>query len=162
MKLFSGACHVTNWWVNIGSGDGLVPWLGAIRQQTINWANVDPDLSCHMVSLCHNELTCQCVYITSTFCFSAFMTFSFCLIFLEYMYHQLTPHTHDLALFHQILLNRGVVFIFPFFSYLFYLFYLVLILWMWLEGNFAYGTSALLPWHVYTSVVNQLESHFSD
>ena len=30
--------------------------------------------------------------------------------FLEYMHHQLTPHTHDLALFHQILLNRGVVF----------------------------------------------------
>ena len=55
--------------------------------------------------------------------------------FLECMYHQLTPLTHDLALFHQILLNRGAVFIFP---------------------------SALLPWHVYTSVVNQLELHYSD
>ena len=115
-----------------------------------------------MTSLCHNELTCQCVYISSTFCFSAFITVYDILIppdFLECMYHQLTPHTHDLALFHQ---TWGGGVIFPFFSYLFYLFYLVLILWMWLEGNFAYGTSALLPWHVYTSVVNQLESHYSD
>ena len=32
-------------------------WLGAVRQQAITWANVDPDLCRHMVSLDHNELT---------------------------------------------------------------------------------------------------------
>ena len=32
-------------------------WLGAFRQQTITWANVDPDLCHHMVSLGHHELT---------------------------------------------------------------------------------------------------------
>ena len=31
-------------------------WLGAIRQQAITWANVDPDLCRHVVSLGHNEL----------------------------------------------------------------------------------------------------------
>ena len=31
-------------------------WLGAIRQQAITWANVDPDLCRHMASLGHNEL----------------------------------------------------------------------------------------------------------
>ena len=30
-------------------------WLGAIRQQAIAWANVDPDLCRNMVSLGHNE-----------------------------------------------------------------------------------------------------------
>ena len=32
-------------------------WLGAVRQQAITWANVDPDLWCHMVPLSHNGLT---------------------------------------------------------------------------------------------------------
>ena len=31
--------------------------LGAVRQQTITWANVRPDLCRHMASLGHNELT---------------------------------------------------------------------------------------------------------
>ena len=31
-------------------------WIGAVRQQAITWANVDPDLYCHMASLGHNEL----------------------------------------------------------------------------------------------------------
>ena len=39
-----------HWWsVNIGSGNGLV-------QLAITWANVDPDLYCHLASLGHNEL----------------------------------------------------------------------------------------------------------
>ena len=29
-------------------------WLGAVRQQAITWANVDPDLCRHMASLGHN------------------------------------------------------------------------------------------------------------
>ena len=29
--------------------------IGALRQQAIIWANVDPDLSRHVVSLSHNE-----------------------------------------------------------------------------------------------------------
>ena len=32
-------------------------WLGAIRQQAITWANVDPDVCRHLASLGHNELT---------------------------------------------------------------------------------------------------------
>ena len=41
-----------NWWsVNIGSGNG-----GAVRQQAITWANVDPDRCRHMASLGPNEL----------------------------------------------------------------------------------------------------------
>ena len=32
-------------------------WLGATRQQAITWANVDPVLCSHMMSLGHNELT---------------------------------------------------------------------------------------------------------
>ena len=31
-------------------------WLGAISQQAITWANVDPDLCHNMASLGHNEL----------------------------------------------------------------------------------------------------------
>ena len=31
-------------------------WLGAVRQQAITWAIVDPDLCRHMASLGHNEL----------------------------------------------------------------------------------------------------------
>ena len=33
-------------------------WLGAVRQQAIALANVDPDLCRHLVSLGHIELTC--------------------------------------------------------------------------------------------------------
>ena len=32
-------------------------WLGAVRQQAITWANVDPELCRHMASLDLNELT---------------------------------------------------------------------------------------------------------
>ena len=38
-------------------------WLGAIKQQFIIWANVDPDLRPHMASTGHNELT-YCVLMT--------------------------------------------------------------------------------------------------
>ena len=31
-------------------------WLGAVRQQAITWANVDPDLCRHMASPGHNEI----------------------------------------------------------------------------------------------------------
>ena len=31
-------------------------WLGAVTQQAITLANVDPDLCRHMASLSHNEL----------------------------------------------------------------------------------------------------------
>ena len=33
-------------------------WLGVARQQVNTWANVDPDLCCHMASLGYNELMC--------------------------------------------------------------------------------------------------------
>ena len=35
-------------------------WLGAIQAKAITWANVDPDLCHHMVTLCHNELNMPC------------------------------------------------------------------------------------------------------
>ena len=54
-------------------------WLGAVRQQAINWANVDPDLSGHMVSLGHNEL------ITSTFSWDTMDIFAFILLFHRYL-----------------------------------------------------------------------------
>ena len=42
------------WWlININSGN---IWLGAVRQQAINWASVDPNLCAHMSSPGHNEL----------------------------------------------------------------------------------------------------------
>ena len=34
----------------------------AIRQQSITWVNVDPDLSCHTASLGHNELIHHTLY----------------------------------------------------------------------------------------------------
>ena len=39
-------------------------WLGALSQQTITWANVDPDLCHYMVSPSHNELGCN-MYLNS-------------------------------------------------------------------------------------------------
>ena len=43
-------------WMPLNLANGKSPsgfswWLGAIRKQAITWANVDPDLSYHMVSL---------------------------------------------------------------------------------------------------------------
>ena len=44
----------------IDSDHGLVPvWCGAIRQQAITQANVNPDLYHHMMSLGQNELKLQ-------------------------------------------------------------------------------------------------------
>ena len=36
-------------------------WLGAVRQQAITWANVDPDLCRHMASLGPNELSMKMI-----------------------------------------------------------------------------------------------------
>ena len=52
----SDECHGT--YLKI-SQNWFRQWLGAIRQQVITWANVDPDLRHHMASLGHNELTGQ-------------------------------------------------------------------------------------------------------
>ena len=38
------------------SQDRFRLWLGIIRQQDINWINIDPDLCRHMASLGHNKL----------------------------------------------------------------------------------------------------------
>ena len=46
-------CH---WASLMISQHWLRQWLGAVRQQAITWANVDPDLCRHMASLGHNEL----------------------------------------------------------------------------------------------------------
>ena len=53
VKLPSDEC---NWILLMISQHCFRYWLGAVRQQAITWANVDPDLCRHMASLCHNEL----------------------------------------------------------------------------------------------------------
>ena len=54
VKLYSNECQWTLLMVN---QHWFRQWLGAVRQQAITWANVDPDLCCHMASLGHHELT---------------------------------------------------------------------------------------------------------
>ena len=54
VKLYSNECQWTLLMVN---QHWFRQWLGAVRQQAISWANVDPDLRHHMASLGHNELT---------------------------------------------------------------------------------------------------------
>ena len=53
MKLSSDECHKT---LLMKSQHWFRLWLGAVRQQAITWANVDPDLCRQMVSLSLNEL----------------------------------------------------------------------------------------------------------
>ena len=52
VKLLSDGCH----WTSLISQHWFREWLGAVRQQAITWANVEPDLCRHMASLGHNEL----------------------------------------------------------------------------------------------------------
>ena len=54
VKLVLGECR---WAPLIISQHWFRWWLGAIRQQAITWADIDPELCHHMVSLGHNELT---------------------------------------------------------------------------------------------------------
>ena len=56
VKLPSYECQ---WTIFMVSQHWFWQWLGAVRQQAITWANVDPDLCLHMVSLGHNELSYQ-------------------------------------------------------------------------------------------------------
>ena len=55
-KLATG--HFMHWSLDFTDDQSTLvqEWLGAVRQQAITWANVDPDLCRHMVSLDHNEL----------------------------------------------------------------------------------------------------------
>ena len=48
-----------HWTLRIMSQHWFREWLGVMRQQVINWANVDLDLCRHMESLVPNELTMQ-------------------------------------------------------------------------------------------------------
>ena len=51
------------WWlVNIGMGNGWV----LSRQQTITWANADPELCRQMASLGHNEVKVNVLFSTGT------------------------------------------------------------------------------------------------
>ena len=53
MKWHSGDCH----WTSLKRNQHWFRyWLGAWWHQAITWANVDPNLCCHMASLGHNEL----------------------------------------------------------------------------------------------------------
>ena len=53
VRLLSCECHRISL---MTSQHGFWKWLGAIRQKAITWANVDPDVYCHMVSLGLSEL----------------------------------------------------------------------------------------------------------
>ena len=53
VKLPWDECH---WILPMISQHWFRQWLAVIRQQAIIWANVDPDLCCHMTSLGHNGL----------------------------------------------------------------------------------------------------------
>ena len=53
VHLLSCECHRTSL---MRSQHWFRQWLGAIRQQAIIWANLDPDLYPHMASLGHTEL----------------------------------------------------------------------------------------------------------
>ena len=146
---------VTNWWVNIGSGNGLVP--------SGNKPLLD---QCWPRSKLPYGVTMS--WHASVYAYQV----PFALVHLWYSHSVWFPgvHVSTTDTSHPwpgtVSLNiakQGSCVHFPiFFSYSFYIFYLVLILWMWLEGNFTYDRSALLPWLVYTSLVNQLESHYSD
>ena len=52
MIMPSDECHKT---LVLISQHWFRSWLGAVRQQAISWANVDPDLCRHMLSLGPNE-----------------------------------------------------------------------------------------------------------
>ena len=49
------SCEIDLIWMSLEFTDDQV-MLGAVEQQAITWANVDPDLCHHMVSLDKNEL----------------------------------------------------------------------------------------------------------
>ena len=51
----------------------LRSWLGAIRQQAITWANIDPDLCCHMAWLGHNEFIPYMLYCCGILSFDIFI-----------------------------------------------------------------------------------------
>ena len=53
VKLLADECHRTSL---MRSQYRFRWWLGAVRQQAITWANVDPYLRCHMALLGHSEL----------------------------------------------------------------------------------------------------------
>ena len=44
-------------------------WLVAVRQQTIIWANIDPDLCCHIASVAHSDPYALALPITLEFCY---------------------------------------------------------------------------------------------
>ena len=53
VKLPSGDCH---WTIVVISQHWFRWWLGAVRQQTIAWTNVHPDLCRHMASIGRNHM----------------------------------------------------------------------------------------------------------
>ena len=67
VKLPSDEC---NWILLMISQHWFRYWLGAVRQQAITWANVDPDLCRHMTSLGPNELI---IYDMSCYLYPAVM-----------------------------------------------------------------------------------------
>ena len=59
--------------------------FGALRQQTITWTNVDPDVCCHTASSCHNELNTEW-FISSTFKLDAMQSYQI-KIWCQYVMH---------------------------------------------------------------------------
>ena len=53
--------------LDLADAESTLDVIGAVRQQAITWANVDPDLSCHKVSLGHNELTVLLIIVLRSY-----------------------------------------------------------------------------------------------
>ena len=51
------SCEITLIWMSLYFTGVSIDWGNGLVQQAITWANFDPDLCRHMVSLGHNELT---------------------------------------------------------------------------------------------------------
>ena len=66
----STSCETALKWMQQNTFDAksmlVQEMAGAVRQQAIAWANVDPDLCCQMALLCHNELI-QIAFTTERF-----------------------------------------------------------------------------------------------
>ena len=60
------SCEMTPRRMSLDLSDGSGNQLGAVRQQVITCANVEPDLCCHMASPSHNVLIEMCFYLKTT------------------------------------------------------------------------------------------------
>ena len=103
-------------------------WLGAVRQQAIDWISVDQDIQRHMASLGHNELITTGVYCFHyhSLCtalkrapkgirYQLVFTFISILITLRLERHQFYAWASKCGLFTILVLQRSVIDVMEFF-----------------------------------------------